>query len=183
MKDKKTVIKFFTIADYREEEIWLRKQSKQGWKFIKIVGPCFYKFERIKPEDVIYRLDYKNGKEDAEYNQMFLDFGWESCGKYMGWIYYRKPAATIKNEEEGEIFSNSDSKYDMVKHINNTRLLPLITIFLCCVLPQWTNAMNSTLHSFSKIFFTIIFILDLTFFSYCGLKLIKIGKELKDNIK
>ena len=28
----KTVIRSFTIADFEEEEIWLREKHKSGWK-------------------------------------------------------------------------------------------------------------------------------------------------------
>lgn len=33
MSDRKTLIRFFTIADYEDEEIWLRQQHNCGWKF------------------------------------------------------------------------------------------------------------------------------------------------------
>ena len=32
MPETKTMIRFFTIADYEEEEIWLHEQHKNGWK-------------------------------------------------------------------------------------------------------------------------------------------------------
>lgn len=46
MDSKKTLIRFFTIADYEEEEIWLHNQHKNGWKLEKIIFPCFYIFEK-----------------------------------------------------------------------------------------------------------------------------------------
>lgn len=63
MNDRKTVIRFFTIADYEEEEVWLHDQHKNGWKFLKMIPPCFYIFEKCVPDDVVYRLDYKNNTE------------------------------------------------------------------------------------------------------------------------
>ena len=71
MSEKKTWIRFFTIADYEEEESWLRNQHQKGWKLLRMTPPCFYVFERCQPEDVVYRLDYKNSTEDSEYLQMF----------------------------------------------------------------------------------------------------------------
>ena len=56
---RKKFIRFFTIADYKEEERWLREQHKQGWKLVRMTVPCFYTFESCEPQDVIYRLDYK----------------------------------------------------------------------------------------------------------------------------
>lgn len=60
MGNKSVKIRFFTIADYEDEEIWLRVQHKKGWKLVKTIIPCFYIFEKCEPEDVIYRLDFKN---------------------------------------------------------------------------------------------------------------------------
>lgn len=33
MNDRKTVIRFFTIADYEEEEVWLHDQHKTAGNF------------------------------------------------------------------------------------------------------------------------------------------------------
>lgn len=59
MNNKKTVVRFFTIADYEEEEIWLHDQHMNGWKLIKMIPPCFFFFEKCTPAEVAYRLDYK----------------------------------------------------------------------------------------------------------------------------
>ena len=37
MNNKKTVIRFFTIADYEDEEIWLHNQHMSGWKLVKMI--------------------------------------------------------------------------------------------------------------------------------------------------
>ena len=29
---RKTMLRFFTIADYEEEELWLREQHRSGWR-------------------------------------------------------------------------------------------------------------------------------------------------------
>ena len=50
---RKTFIRFFTIADYEDEEVWLRRQHQNGWKLVKLIVPCFYIFESCEPEDVI----------------------------------------------------------------------------------------------------------------------------------
>lgn len=41
MKNEKTVVRFFTVADFVEEEDWLREQHRQGWKLVRMVPPCF----------------------------------------------------------------------------------------------------------------------------------------------
>ena len=58
MNNKKTVLRFFTIADFEEEEIWLHDQHRNGWKLAKMIQPCFYIFEKSTPAEVTYRLDY-----------------------------------------------------------------------------------------------------------------------------
>ena len=95
MSETKTMIRFFTIADYEDEEIWLREQHRKGWKLQRMIVPCFYIFEACTPEDVIYRLDYRNNEEDSEYLQLFRDYGWEQFARCMGWLYFRKSASEI----------------------------------------------------------------------------------------
>ena len=64
--------------------------------------PCFFHFESCEPEDVIYRLDFKNNAENPEYMQMVCDFGWEYVAKCTGWLYFRKPASDAEFEEDEE---------------------------------------------------------------------------------
>ena len=70
MNNRKTAIRFFTIADYEEEEVWLHNQHKNGWKLSRMIPPCFFIFEKCTPEDVAYRLDYKNNSETSNYFQI-----------------------------------------------------------------------------------------------------------------
>ena len=56
MNNKKTVIRFFTIADYEDEEIWLHNQHMSGWKLVKMILPCFYIFEKCTPADWIIKI-------------------------------------------------------------------------------------------------------------------------------
>ena len=114
MSETKTMIRFFTIADYEDEEIWLREQHRKGWKLQRMIVPCFYIFEACTPEDVIYRLDYRNNEEDSEYLQLFRDYGWEQFARCMGWLYFRKSASEIESEEDGEIFSDDASRVELV---------------------------------------------------------------------
>ena len=181
MAEKKTFIRFFTIADFAEEEIWLREQHKKGWKLAKIVPPCFYVFETCAPEDVIYRLDYKNGEENGSYFQMFQDYSWEYLGRCVGWLYFRKPAAQGISEEDSSLFSDNASKIDLIDHVCKTRLLPLGIIFLCCILP---NLFKST-ETYSPgsigftVFFAVMALLYIYMLLYCGLKLRKLRKQYR----
>ena len=89
---RRTIVRFFTIADYEEEEIWLREQHRNGRKLVRVIPPCFYVFEDCEPQEVVYRLDYKNSRQTEEYMQMVRDFGWEYFTQCVGWLYFRKPA-------------------------------------------------------------------------------------------
>lgn len=176
----KIKIRFFTIADYEDEEIWLRNCSKNGLKMKKYILPCFYVFEECTPQDVVYRLDYKNNTQNEDYMQMCRDYGWESFQNKMGWIYFRKSASQIHSENDAEIFSDEASKLDMIQSIVKTRMLPLLLVFFSCVFPNWCRAIDGELESTGKIlsiFFTVMLILYLFLFLYCGLKLRRLKKK------
>lgn len=178
MQMSKTMIRFFTIADYEEEEIWLRKQHQSGWKIVKMIPPCIYVFEECEPEDVIYRLDYQNSEQTQEYMQMLRDFGWEYFAHCMGWLYFRKPADAAQTQQDGELFSDNASRVDLVSHVVKTRLIPLAVIFLCCVLPNFARAMTGeytgVFGAVISIIFGVMFVLYVFLIIYCGTKLRKI---------
>ena len=174
---RKTLVRFFTIADYEEEEIWLREQHRSGWKLVGMTPPCFYVFESCAPQDVIYRLDFKNSRQDEEYMQMVADFGWEYFAQCVGWLYFRKPADAVETAEEGELFSDSMSRVELVGRIVRTRLVPLAIIFLCCVIPNLLNAVRGSLggaSGFFGVFFGIMFGLYVFLIAHCGIKLKRI---------
>ncbi len=176
----KIKLRFFTIADYEEEEIWLREQHKKGLRLVKILPPCFFIFEECVPEDVLYRLDYKNNCETGDYLQLFQDYGWEYVSSCVGWLYFRKPAADVQSENDGEIFSERESRVDMIWHIIKTRMMPLFVIFLCCVIPNWMKTLHGTfgfVDVFFGIFFTVLLMLYLYLLIYCGQKLVKLRKK------
>lgn len=179
----KKFTRFYTISDWIEEEEWLREQSKKGLKLCKLNPPINYYFEETEPEDVIYKLEYKNAKPELDCNQMYKDFGWEYCGSCFGWNYYRKPASQINSENEGELLSDKESKIEMLERIIKTRLLPLVVIFCCCLIPS----LSRTLDIQSKIWldylmiglFAVLFVLYIYLFIHCGRKLRRMKKELE----
>ena len=174
---RKTFIRVFTIADYEEEERWLRRQSQDGWMLVSMTPPCLYVFESCEPEDVIYRLDFKNSEQTEEYMQMVEDFGWEYIAECMGWLYFRKPARAANAEGEDELFSDDASKVDMVRHIARTRLLPLAIIFLSCVVPNLLRAIEGRASGFNVFlggFFGVMFVIYVYLLIHCGFKLKKI---------
>ena len=167
MTETKTKIRFFTVADFEEEEAWLREQHNTGWKLAKATLPCFYTFDRCEPEDVIYRLEFKNGEEESDYFQMYRDYGWEYFEHMAGWLYFRKPAAEIETEADGELFSDGLSKVGMVKKI---------------VLPNLAQSLRGLFpgSGFLAFFFGLMFGLYLFLFIYCGVKLTRLKKKYED---
>ena len=139
MAKQKTKFGWFTIPEWEKEERWLREQHKNGWKLIKATPPGFYKFEQCEPEDVIYQLDYNQEGLDniGEYIQMFRDCGWEYVTTMVGYAYFRKPATEMV-EDEG-IFCDDESKMEMIERVYRGRMIPLIVIFCCLIVPQLFN--------------------------------------------
>lgn len=175
-------VRFFNLADYEEEEQWLRKQHNDGWKLVKLIPPCFYTFESCTPEDVIYRIDYRNSRQTEEYMQMVKDFGWEFFTQCVGWLYFRKPAADVDTEAEGELFSDGESRVEMVQQIARTRLIPLTIIFFCCIIPNLVNAINGVMGTLSYVFidiFGVMFIIYVYMIIYNGIKLTKIRNRYR----
>ena len=145
--------------------------------------PCFYVIESCEPQDVIYRLDYKDAEQTEEYVQMARDYGWECFAKLVGWLYFRKPADEAESAADGELFSDNTSRADMAEHILRTRMLPIMTIFLCCVLPNLTRTINGSsgpLNVFFSVFFGVMFVVYVFLIVYCGIKLNRIRNRYRD---
>ena len=109
---------------------------------------------------------------------MLADFGWEYCAKCVGWLYFRKPAKDVECEGDGEIFSDNASRLEMVEHILRVRILPLLVIFLCVVIPNLIRSADSNAGSFLTGAFAALFIIYSFLLLYCGLKLKRIRKDL-----
>lgn len=182
----KVLFRFWTIADYEEEELFLREQHKRGWKLRKYMLPGFYSFDKVMPEDVVYRLDFDQaqcgGKE--EYLQMYRDYGWEYLFDVNRFSYFRKPAASA--EDDLEIFSDNASRLGMVERIFRRRMIPLLIIFLCIVVPQLTiQAINWLDRGFAAagvlaVIYIVLFLAYVLLFVHCGMKIVKLRKKYAD---
>ncbi len=136
MAEEKTVLKFFTITQYQQEEEYLSSMHEQGWKLTKIIFPGLYHFQKCEPQKVVYRLDYNQEGIDhkAEYVQMFTDCGWNYLFDFMGYSYFCKQGNQMEDKEE--IFCDDASRYEMMKRVFRGRIIPLIIVFMCIVIPQ-----------------------------------------------
>ena len=130
-----TTHKIFLLPDYEKEGEYLTKMHSVGWKLEKV---CAYSqhFVKCEPENVIYKLDYvANGADYPEYIKMYADYGWEHCGRVAGFDYFRRNANGL-SEEEMEIFSDPQSKLNMMKRVILRRMTPLLIIFFLTILPN-----------------------------------------------
>lgn len=192
MSKTKTIkrrVRFFSPVEWEKEEEYLRKQHGEGWKFVKFTGSHFV-FEECEPEDVVYQLDFKGDEKDMdEYIQMFKDCGWEYLQDMYGYSYFRKPAAEMKENEEG-IFCDNESRLEMLKNIYRRRISPLFVIFFMIIIPQLTlQTLQSRLRaeeggelywvsSILGIVFAIAFVLYLVIFIKFGIGLWKFRKSI-----
>lgn len=182
MSKIKRKIAFFTIPDYKEEEEWLRKLHKSGLKLKKATLPCFYTFEKCEPEDVIYQLDYNEEgmKNKEEYVQMYKDCGWEHITDMNGYSYFRKPVSEMVEEEE--IFSDDNSKMDMMERVFKGRMIPLFVFFFTIIIPQlYLNAsIDEPINRFVFGLYIFLFVLYVVIFIKYAIKYTKLKKELKN---
>ena len=186
MKNKKTLFRFFTLFEYEEEEAFLEEQHKNGWKIISYKLPGFYKFEKCEPEDMTYRIDFtnENGSKNPEYRQMFADNGWEFLWSVNGFSIFRKPLATNNTGNSNEIFSDNSSKLQMLQKIQQRRLLPFITIFLCAVIPNFIKGIHGDFGSTSGDYvITAFFALMLILYTYVLIKSFMKIKKLKEKLQ
>lgn len=184
MSERKRMFRVFTIADFDLEEEFLREQHKQGYKLVKYTPPICYVFEKCEPEDMIYQLDFSDAPErdKASYQQLFWDNGWEYLFDAVGWSYFRKPA----DADDGDlsIFSDMQSRLEMLKRVQKRRLFPLIIIFLCCLLPQLYQQMDRV-HSGDTgartilVIFLILFVIYLYAFIRYGVSLMRLKKKYR----
>ena len=134
--EKKVVYRICTIADYDREALYLREMHAQGWKlkevsYSNLAVAVKYTFEKCKPEQVVYQLDFYPMKksERASYLQLFKDCGWEHITGFNGFSYFRKPYSQIESDAEFEIYNDAAGKLAVVKRILTMRMLPILLLF------------------------------------------------------
>ena len=118
-KTKRT-FKTYAAWDYEFEAKEYDRMSAQGWQLVS--GSSFtqkYEFD----DSVIYRyqLDYNNDIKDMErYDETFRDAGWERVNStFNGWHVFRKAYDPQKPEEEYEIYTDEQSRGEMLKRWRN----------------------------------------------------------------
>lgn len=130
------VFKVFWAWQDDQEEKWLGEMARSGMH-LQAVMPFVYAFSRGKPEDYVYRLDYKNtlDKDYPEYQAIFRDSGWELVAVMSNWHYYRiRP----DNDVVPEIYNDNLSKSIKYQRLLGI-FLPLFVVITLIVPPSMLN--------------------------------------------
>ncbi len=187
----KRIFCMFTISDYDKEEAFLREQHRNGLKCITYKFPGFYYFEKCEPDDVVYQLDFNDVRKNSreEYLQLYKDTGWEYVYDINGWNCFRKPVS--QEEDAPAIFTDMESKIELINKIYKQRMLPLLAVFFFCLLPNinyanfWlsTGGTDKILRLCYCLFFYPLFFFYLWIFIHCGRNLQRLKKDYENGIK
>ena len=165
MSKVKKYFKYFTLFDYDKEEKWLREMSNKGWKLRNYT--FIYTFDKCEPSDTVYKLDFQAIDCDKEsYVSLFRDYGWEYVCEYNNYVYFRTEAKKyVNNNEKNDIFSDNQSKLDMMKKIVKFKLIPLLLCFIG-IFPNLMLKLGGATIYF-RICVIILFVLYIIIFSRC----------------
>lgn len=188
----KRIFRIFTISEYDKEEEFLREQHKAGFKCVRFQFPGFYYFEACEPEDVIYQLDFNANmkkQEQFDYLQLYKDAGWEYMFDVFEWSYFRKPVSV--EGEEPSIFTDKETKIELIRKVFKRRMLPLIILFFCCIIPEiihmsqrWTQGEADRMYALGfLIMFVVLFLVYLGIFIRCGGGLYRLKKAYEEGRK
>ena len=119
-KKTKRTVKMFAAWDYEFEEQEFNRMSEQGWQLVS-GGSFSQKYEYDDSVVYRYQIDYNNDIKDmARYDETFRDAGWERVNStFNGWHVFRKAFDPALPQEEYEIYTDSQSRNDMLKRWRN----------------------------------------------------------------
>ena len=122
--EMKRVWRFWTIAEYEQEEQWINEMARDGWA-LTAVGCCRYIFRRTRPGEFIYKLDMVERTTQDEVKENYFNFltecGIRVVGEYKDWIYLQKRAA------EGPFDMKNDT-YAKLRRVNKIYSFAIRTI-------------------------------------------------------
>ena len=124
--------RYYVLPEYGEEEAFFAEQHRQGYALKRFIVPFFYIFEPCPAAHYTYKIDFQDltwHRENAQYQQLYADYGWEYVASANGFHVFRKPSSEA---EEDDIFSDNESRLAMVKRISKQRmgLLMMIVVLL-----------------------------------------------------
>ena len=95
---------------------------------------------------------------------MYRDYGWEYLQDLNEYSYFYKTAGD--SEEENEIFSDNASRIDMMDRIYRRKMLPILVVLLCCLIPQSVWYLNGSLAAGMTIALSVMWMLLILFYVY-----------------
>ncbi len=120
-KDKKKVIRFRSITEYKNLESYLNKMALKGWMLSEIKQTVLT-FKKIEAKELEFNVsllnnmsvfDYPDESINKEYNEICEESGWKKCTSNMTYhIYYKD-----KNSKATLIHTDSQEEYDIVKSV------------------------------------------------------------------
>ncbi|MEY8379843.1 DUF2812 domain-containing protein [Ileibacterium valens] len=171
-------IRFYNLGQYPQEEQWLHEMAAQGWIIQKSVLPCFYFFQKEKPQDIVYRFDFLPcvRQQDDSIN-LFEDYGWKYITQMNDFVLFCKQAKDFSNSDL-EIFSSPESKNEMIMRILKSRLIPVSFVLgfmiLLCIY-TWVFG-----HSWdSKVITTVCTGIVFVVVASCWIELMNLKKKIQ----
>ena len=120
-------------------------------------------------------MDYE---KEEEYVQLFSDCGWQYLQDYCGYSYFRKSAKDMRNGEE-EIFCDDHSRLQMMERVFKGRLLPLLVLFFCILVPQFILNVFVYHNYIVASLFSIILLTYIAVFTAYGIKYYRHKKNIE----
>ncbi|MEC0712147.1 DUF2812 domain-containing protein [Bacillus haynesii] len=132
-KKRKRKFRFFLAWQDRKEENWLNEMAKKGW-MLKSFFLFFYIFEKTKPSNTVYRLDYKttSNLDQEEYIHIYEDAGWKHVTQFLNWHYF---AADPSQVQTNVIYTDRESEAEKYNGLLKVLYAALASVFLSSGLP------------------------------------------------
>jgi hypothetical protein len=123
---------------FEKEEAWLEKMALQGWRLVHVSGWSGYKFVKMDPQALTYKIDFrqfKNKQDTSDYLTLFEDGGWHCAAANVGGFNYY--FYTASGDAPKDIFSDADSQIQRYQRYSQymgmsllVSFLPLLVVFL-----------------------------------------------------
>ncbi len=132
---KKRCFRFFSIADYEQEQKWLNEMGRNGWNLTNAAG-IVYTFERGKEGEYIYKLDLPDERmssiEVDNYYKFMQECGVEVVCTFKSWRYLRKKS------REGN-FEMRDNTYALLRMVTKalgmaTRVINMLLVLFAILI-------------------------------------------------
>lgn len=135
-RETKRLWRYWTIADYEQEEAFLNEMARDGWA-LSAVGFCRYIFRRSKPGEFIYKLDIVERTESDEVKESYFNFltecGIRVVGEFKDWLYLQRRAADGPFDMKNDTYAKL-RRVNKIYSFSIRTLCRLLRIFLVAIL-------------------------------------------------